>query len=120
MLLAAQHPRTFCQPSTSGKAPPIHTSDVQSPSSPLPIKPAALFSYAEASFPMAKATSRKRQRIKPCHIRLWRQAGENSQQKSQGHVKALVSQHSASDFLYVCSPLPSTAHPCARADTHRL
>ena len=41
MLLAAQHPRTFCQPYTSGKAPPIHTSDVQSPSSPLPIKPAA-------------------------------------------------------------------------------
>ncbi len=69
MLLAAQHPRTFCQPSTSGKAPPIHTSDVQSPSSPLPIKPSALFSYAEASFPMAKATSLKRQRTSPATCR---------------------------------------------------
>jgi hypothetical protein len=43
MLLAAQHPRTFCQPSTSGTAPPIHTSDEQSPPSPLPPKPPANF-----------------------------------------------------------------------------
>ena len=32
MKLAALHPRTSCQPSTSGTAPPIHTSDVHSPS----------------------------------------------------------------------------------------